>query len=174
VKDFKAAYQSLSDPDVTKRDYDAAKAALSQQAADIWRYICKQSHRTLGWDLASVIGPEAVVIHGDYPEFVTEVDGCESYENPHYKYFEGFPTELLWAADWQAIVDKHIADAIEKFTVERRAKLASNKIKKQAKIVRQKETRKRNGELQTAILEKTKAVLTDEEYTFLVQNLFSR
>lgn len=167
--DFKVAYKSLSDPDVTKRDYDAAKAALSKHAECIWRYICKQSDR-MNWDyLKSEIDPEVVVMYGDFSEFVTEVDGSE-FENPHYKYVNGFPTELLWEADWRAIVDKHIADAIEKFTVERRDKLAKNKIKKQAKIARQKETINRIGKLQTAILEKTKVVLTDEEYMFLIKN----
>lgn len=149
----------MSDPNL---DYDSA--ALCQKSADIWRYICKQSHRGLGWDLASVIGPEVVVMHGDYRDFVTEVDGYE-FENPHYKYANGFPTELLWATDWQAIVDKHIADAIEKFTVEQRGKNPE-------KIVRQ--TRQSDQELQTAIVEKTKAVLSDAEYQFLVKNLFSR
>lgn len=174
MSDFKAAYESLSNPDVTKRDYDAAKAVLSQQAADIWRYICKASKRSLNWDLASVIGPETVLMQCDCAEFITEVDDYETSENPHYKYVNGFPTELLWADDWQAIVDKHIANAIEDFTVERRAKLANNKIKKQNKAIRQKQVRQRSKELQDAILEKTKAVLTEEEFEFLVQNLFSR
>lgn len=170
----KIAYESLSNPDVAKRDYDAAQAVLSQHAADIWRYICKQSKRTLGWDLASVIGPEVVKIQGDYSEFVTEIGEFETRDNPHYKYTEGFPTELLLSDDWQSIVDKHIVDAVENYAVENREKIEEkNKIKKASKV-RQKVTRQRTEELQRSVLEKTKDVLTEEEYEFLVKNLFSR
>ena len=164
-------YDDYTNPDVSKRDYDAASAALSQQAADIWRYICKQSHRSIGEDLASVIGPTNVIMHGDWTEFyaedLTEEEFDAQGENKHYKYDTSFPTELLWDDNWKKTVDEHIQNSVIAFIKERRDKLAKNKEKRAAKKVRDHERRLQQRALFDSVIQKTKAVLTDEEYAWL-------
>ena len=172
---FKTFYDAYKNPDVSKRDYDEAIAALSQRAANVWRYICKQSARGVGEDLTSSIGPDTVVMHGDWTEFYAEYLTDEKFdaqgENKHYKYDNSFPTELLWDNNWQSTVDAHIQYAVTTFVKERQDKLARNKEKREAKKIRDKQKQLQQRVLFDSVIQKTKATLTDEEYAWLFSKL---
>lgn len=183
--DMKELVESLSNPDISKRDYDNAIKQIGNKANEIWRYICKASERHLDWwafrnDLSLGHGDgstggyfdpahdsEFIEITGDRSEFVTTVGDYETYDNPHYKYNEGFPTELLWDDNWQATVDQHIENAINTFSQERAAKLEKNKEKK----ARKKDREKVHAQMMKEIWIKVQAALTKEEYELLLSKV---
>jgi hypothetical protein len=182
--DYKLLVQCLTDPDVTKRQYDFALSTISKRVTEIWKYICHKSDRRMDWwdyanshdeddrhnDKDGFFDPkeysEFIGITGGNSQFITEVGNEEFYTNKHYKYEEGFPTELLWTDNFRQVVDQHVADAVRLFTEERVAKLAKNKEKK----IRKAANEKLRKETLEAIYVKIRAALTEDEYKFFLQN----
>ncbi len=175
---YKNLVDSLSSADISKRHYDLAIVAISQKVNLIWRYICKVSERHLDWwafsydtSTGGCFDPahdsRFIEITGESSEFVTTVGDYETYDNPHYKYQTGFPTELLWDENWKNTVNQHIENAINTFAQERIAKLQKNKEKK----ARKNEQEKIHAQMMKEILVKVQVALTKEEYELLLSKI---
>lgn len=183
---YKFIIEHLSNSNITKKEYDSIISILGDKAGEVWRYICKQSNRKLQWwgfsndvtlgrghgSTGGFFNPETdsefIEIVGDTSLFVTDYgQGYEVYDNPHYKYHEGFPTELLWKDDWKEIVDQHIKDAVDTAIEERNKKLEKKKEKKAR--IKQAELLKK--EMIVSIKDKVQPVLTTEEYNLLLEKL---
>lgn len=173
--DFKALVESLSDPDISKRNYDSAIEMINRRVDDIWRYICQKSDRHLAWwmfqngdyeaedaggDFDPVADKNFITIEGEFSGFYADDD--DRGQDHNYKYHDGFPTELLWA-DYQVVVEQHIAEV-------RAAVVKDREQRKQKK----KDKAQRRVERMQGLKDKTKTVLSEEEYSFLLGKLEHR
>lgn len=183
--DYKSLVESLSNGQITKKEYDDAIEKISQRTNKIWRFICKVSERKLDWwafsndvslgrgngSTGGYFDPETdseyIELTGDCGNFLTDVGDFETYDNPHYLYHTGFPTELLWDNNWKTTIESHVKNSITKAKEERAAKLLKNKEKK----ARKKEKEKNQSQMLIQILDKVKSVLTEEEHTLLTSKL---
>ncbi len=181
MEEYKQLVESLNDTNVTKRAYDDAIRRIIMRTEEIWKFICAESDRYLQ-DWTYLFAPEGeigefdpvtdipfVQIRGENGRFCTVVDDYETDNNPHYKYNEGFPTELLWDENWQDTIKQHIAESVRIFTDERRVKLAKNAQKREAKKQREKERRIKVAQMTPIVLRKIKDALNEEEYEFFIQ-----
>ena len=132
-EDYKKLVESLSDPDIKKKDYDAAVAKIDTKVDEVWKYICKVSNRKLDWwafqnDVSYGRGDGSSGGNFDPAtdsEFI-EIEGDNSHaSNEFYEYNDGFPTRFLWE-DYQTEVKNHL--------VECRIKLAAKKTQVANKI----------------------------------------
>ena len=175
---YKTLVQSLSDPEITKRNYDAAIEAIGAKVNEIWLYICKTSKRNMSWwafqnDVYDGNGDGSsggsFNPHTDANFISIEGDADDFHQtNCNYFYNEGFPTELLWTDNWQEVVDKHIAVVIDLYNKEQKAK----EEKKAQKKLEDKEKEQQRRQMLQSIKEKTKGVLTKDEFNFMINKLY--
>ena len=98
----------LSNPDITKREYDAIVLEVENRINYIWENLLKISDREFVWyafrgDVNCInprTGNEKIWFEGEYSSSVIEVD-----------FQSGFPARFIWTEDevWQKEVLNHIA-----------------------------------------------------------------
>lgn len=171
---YKILFDSLCDPNISKKDWDTQQDALLFRIKEVWLYILEQSNRNyfdddiVGYkkdEFDPVAESHFVKISDNCSEFITTVDDFQTYDNQYYKYGKGFPTALLWDTNWQQTIRNHVDEAVRSVAADRLA----------AKKTAKKERERANHIWQTALIasikDKTKPVLTDEEYNWLISNI---
>ena len=162
--DYKKLVDSLSDENITKKAYEKALSQIDDRVDEIWRYICKVSKRKLEWyafsnDVeygngnGSSGGEFDPILYSKYIDLIGEYP---AWYDGNYDYDDGFPTELLWDADWQTTIKNHTALA-KKAIEEKKNKTVLAKAEKTAKdkLMKQK------------VKDKLASLLTKEELKYI-------
>lgn len=106
----------LSAPDLTVKEQDSIRSAISAQTNIIWRYICNTYNKKLDWwafqndvDLGSGNGSTGGYFDPSTDsEFVTIIGNYKrTYDD--FPYDDGFDTDLLWTKDWMTEINATVS-----------------------------------------------------------------
>lgn len=158
----KEMVDKLSNPDISKREYDSIVSLIYDRVGDIWRDVLKISKRKLHWYAFS---NDVELGHGNgstgeefdpviYKDWIEMTGECDYVDNEFYEYNDGFPTSFLWTEDgvWQKEVLNNFEDSIKK-----------TKLKKDTEKVKREEKKKKRLEIMKII----KGKLSKEELKYI-------
>ena len=118
---YKELIESLSNPDISKKEYDSAVETIEERVDNVWRHICRLAGIKLDW---WAFQNDASFGHGDGStggffnpetdlEFIEIVGERGSSRWPNFEYEDGFPTEFLWS-NYEPVVLGHIEECKRK------------------------------------------------------------
>jgi hypothetical protein len=116
----KELVESLFDEKITRKEYNKILSLIANRVDEIWRYICSISHRTLDWWAFSNDvydgegnGSSGGEFNPEHDKEWIEIIGESTCISGSYLFNDGFPTDYLWAENYQKLVKKEIALAEE-------------------------------------------------------------
>lgn len=142
----KEMVDSLSNPDITKRQYDEIIAYINTRTIYIWESLIKLSKRKLNCftfsndvDYADGRSSGGTFDPDEYDEWIEIVGEFSYIHDKYYEYNTGFPTKFLWMddADWKNEVLTNIKESKELEESEKR----KTKESREAKKIKSKEMR---------------------------------
>ena len=141
----KELVDKLSDPDISKREYDNIIGIIEERVFDIWETLLRISKRKCEW---YAFGNDVELERGngstggefdpiEYKEWIEMTGEYDREYNGYYDYDDGFPTRFLWTDGdiWQKEVLKNIEDGITKANL----KKDNDNKKREEKKIKQKQ-----------------------------------